>query len=54
MALSVVAQARGLTREQRNAFVAAFLGWTEPRAGRRPSVGAGLPGRRPATSEQCT
>lgn len=28
MALSVVAQARGLTREQRNAFVAAFLGWT--------------------------
>jgi SHS family lactate transporter-like MFS transporter len=28
MALSVVEQARGLTREQRNAFVAAFLGWT--------------------------
>jgi 6-phosphogluconate dehydrogenase len=28
MILSVVAQARGLTREQRNAFVAAFLGWT--------------------------
>jgi SHS family lactate transporter-like MFS transporter len=28
MALSVVEQARGLTREQRNAFIAAFLGWT--------------------------
>jgi SHS family lactate transporter-like MFS transporter len=28
MALSVVEQARGLTREQRNAFGAAFLGWT--------------------------
>jgi SHS family lactate transporter-like MFS transporter len=28
MALSVVEQGRGLTREQRNAFVAAFLGWT--------------------------
>ncbi len=28
MALTIVDQARGLTREQRNAFVAAFLGWT--------------------------
>jgi SHS family lactate transporter-like MFS transporter len=28
MALPIIQQARGLTRDQRNAFVAAFLGWT--------------------------
>ena len=28
MALTIAEQARGLTRDQRNAFIAAFLGWT--------------------------